>query len=191
MKPLILVGKIDDGFAGQFYDWLDENLYRRDGYAQLGISSPGGDVGLMIGIYDQIILRDIPTVAMGIVQSASAVLFLAGHKRYMYPNSMLMFHEPERPTGSADMTDPDWYLHTKMVAMIVQRTGMDLIEAHDLFDGKFITAERALQLGLCDEILNLGGQDGTVDRIPESEGPDLGDRGSSVTDESGGTKQGD
>lgn len=99
-----------------------------------------------------------------------------------------MFHEPERPTGSEDMTDPEWYLHTKLVAMVQQRTGMDLIEAHDLFDGHFITAERALELGLCDEILNLGGQDGGTNRIPVSEGSDIGNGGSSVIDESGGTK---
>jgi hypothetical protein len=177
MKPCILLGVIDEDFAGVFYDWIENGWFAMSGYAELAICSPGGDIGLMIGMYDQIIQRDIPTVALGVVESAAAVLFLAGHTRYMYPNSMLLFREPKHPEGSADMTDPDWYLHTKMVAMIVQRTGMDLIEAHDLFDGKFISAERALELGLCDKILNLGGQDGGTDRIPESEGPDLGNTG--------------
>jgi ATP-dependent protease ClpP protease subunit len=174
MKPLILVGPINEDFARDFYDWIEESHYAMHGYSQFSIGSPGGDIGLMIGMYDQIIDRDIPTIAIGVVESAAAVLFLAGKTRYMYPNSMLLFREPERPQGSADMTDPQWYLHTKMVAMIVQRTGMDLIEAHDLFDGKFISAERALELGLCDKILNLGGQDGGTSGIPESQGSDTG-----------------
>jgi hypothetical protein len=176
MKPLILLGKIDDVFAERFYDWIEESHFKLGGFPELCISSRGGDPGLMIGMYDQIIQRDIPTVALGIVESAAAVLFLAGHTRAMYPNSMLIFHEVTHP-DSADFTDPEWYVHTKMVAMIVQRTGMSLIEAHDLFDGKFISAERAVELGLCDKILNLGGQDGETDRIPVSEGPDFGNAG--------------
>jgi hypothetical protein len=177
MKPLILLGKIDDIFAERFYDWIDENNYRTSGYSEVCIGSQGGDVGLMIGMYDQIIQRDIPIIALGIVQSAAAVLFLAGKTRSMYPNSLLMFHEPDSSEGSGGMTDPDWWLHSKLVAMVVQRTGMSLIEAHDLFDGKFISAERAVELGLCDKILNLGGQDGGTDRIPESEGQDFGNTG--------------
>lgn len=75
MRSITLLGCIDEHFARQFYDWLDYNDFVFKGYMPLGISSPGGDVGLMIGIYDQIIQRDIPTVALGIVQSAAAVLF--------------------------------------------------------------------------------------------------------------------
>jgi ATP-dependent protease ClpP protease subunit len=174
MKPFFLLGQIDSDTARDFYDWIGENYFRSTGYSQLVISSPGGDAGLMIGMYDQIIQRDIPTVAVGVVQSAAAVLFLAGAKRSMYPNSMLMFHEPERKEGSEDMSDPDWYLFTKLVAMVRQRTGMDLIEAHDLFDGKFISAERAYELGLCDEIVNLGGTNGGINRVSESQGQDSG-----------------
>ncbi len=80
MKSITLLGRIDEKFADQFYDWIGEANFATDGYPPLGISSHGGDVGLMIGIYDQIIERDIPTVALGIVQSAAAVLFLAGHQ---------------------------------------------------------------------------------------------------------------
>jgi ATP-dependent protease ClpP protease subunit len=174
MRPLFLLGEINSDSAYYFYDWIVENAFQFIGHPELVISSPGGDVGLVIGMYDQIIQRDVPTVAMGVVQSAAAVLFLAGAKRSMYPNSMLMFHEPTREKDSEDMSDPDWYLFTKLVAMVRQRTGMDLIEAHDLFDGKFISAERAYELGLCDEIVNLGGTDGRTSRVSESQGQDSG-----------------
>lgn len=175
MRPFFLLGEINSESARDFYDPLDHNYSRPLGWTEVVISSPGGDAGLMIGMYDYIIQHDIPTIALGVVQSAAAVLFLAGAKRSMYPNSMLMFHEPERKKDSDDMSDPDWYLFTKLVAMVRQRTGMDLIEAHDLFDGKFISAERAYELGLCDEILNLGGINGGTNRVSESQGPDSGE----------------
>lgn len=173
MRPFFLLGEINSESARDFYDPLDHNYSRPLGWTEVVISSPGGDAGLMIGMYDYIIQHDIPTIALGVVQSAAAVLFLAGAKRSMYPNSMLMFHEPERKKDSDDMSDPDWYLFTKLVAMVRQRTGMDLIEAHDLFDGKFISAERAYELGLCDEILNLGGINGGTNRVSESQGQDF------------------
>ncbi len=175
MKPLALLGPIDVAFAARFYDWIVDDMSSVNTYPPVAISSPGGDVGLMIGMYDLIVENDIPTMALGIIQSAAAVLFLAGHKRSMYPNSMLMFQEPDHATAGAGLTDPVWDLHTKLVAMVIQRTGMELFEAHDLFDGKFISAERCLELGLCDEILNLGGQDGTTDRVSNSEEPNLRD----------------
>ena len=147
----LLFGEIDPEYVSHFYQWLP---YRGDG--SLIISSCGGDVGLMIALYDAIIENDIPTVGVGILQSAAAVLFQAGSKRSMYPNAMLMFHEMERDKTTDDMPDREWYLQTKMAGMICQRTGMTKPEAHDLFDGKFIETPRAIELGLCDEMLNGG-----------------------------------
>lgn len=168
MSLHLLLGDINPAMADRFYRWL----YGPDtGDRELLLSSRGGDVGLMTGMYDTLIEYDIPTVAAGIVQDEAAVLFLAGAKRAMYPNAMLRFTEPplDKVVHSLNQkaADENWFILTKLIALVNQRTGMDLADAHDLFDGKYIETQRALALGLCDEIRN-GGSDGTIGGIPSS-----------------------
>lgn len=176
MSIHFITGEITPQVAADFYHWLGE----REVGDWLVLSSPGGDVGLMIGMYDAIVEQDIEIVATGILQSAAAVLFQAGAKRYMYPNAMLRFHEMQRDKDTDNMSDPEWYLLTKLVAMVVQRSGLTLPEGHDLFDGKFIPAKRAVELGLCDGLKNYGGSDGASDRISGGEGPSSGDSNQSA-----------
>lgn len=114
-------------------------------------SSSGGDIGAMLALYDLFRFANANTRALGCLKTAAAVLFQAGRKRVMAQNSLLVFVEPPK-NGEGNFSDADWYMHNKLVNLIQQRTGMHLIEVHDLFDGKPINAERALELGLCDEI---------------------------------------
>lgn len=118
---------------------------------RITICSVDGDLGVMLGLYDTFRLSGVDTRALGYLKTVAAVLFQAGYKRTMTQNSLLVFVEPPQ-NGEGNFSDADWYMHNKLVNLIQQRTGMHLIEVHDLFDGKPINAERALELGLCDEI---------------------------------------
>lgn len=169
MMQYFMLGEITPETAADFYSYCSYPQSPKE----ICISSSGGDVGLMVGMYDLIVELDLDTVAFGLVQSAAAVLFQSGAKRFMYPNSSLMFHDMGPEGHPEKMSDSEWFLQSKLVALIMQRTGLGLIEANDLFDGTFISAQRCLQLGLCDEIRN-GGTNGEVDRIPVGEGQDSG-----------------
>lgn len=142
VEPFILTGEIEPKSANAFL-----TLAAAGYITDLVISSPGGDIGLAFGIFDVVRLLGINTHVVGLAQSAAAVLFQAGKKRTMTNGSLLQFHAPEE-----NATDCEFRLYTQLVEMVAQRTGMHITEAHALFDNKFITANRAIELGLVDEI---------------------------------------
>lgn len=147
MKSFILAGEIDKDVAADFFDYALD--CRRQ--TEVIISSPGGDIGLMLGMYDIIQKKRWSTLGVGLIQSAAAILFQAGSKRVLAPNALLLFHEPaKQPNG--DFSDQDWYLFTKLVELVQLRTGRATIETHDLFDNKPMSAQRAVEVGLADEI---------------------------------------
>ena len=65
------------------------------------IMSPGGELVYMWALLDAIMTSETPiyTINIGTAASAAALLFMAGSKRYMFPNSIIMIHE-----GSASMS---------------------------------------------------------------------------------------
>jgi ATP-dependent protease ClpP protease subunit len=111
------------------------------------ISSPGGDIGLTLGMFDIAQSHGMRTHVAGLAQSAAAVLLLAGKWRTMTKNSLLMFHAPEE-----DATQAVLQLAEQLAEMVVKRVGMSDTEGRRLFDNAFINANRALELGLIDEI---------------------------------------
>ena len=62
----------------------------------LYINSPGGDVDSGLAAYDVMKLLKSPvrTVCTGMAASMAAILFLAGSRREMLPNTKLMIHDP-------------------------------------------------------------------------------------------------
>jgi ATP-dependent protease ClpP protease subunit len=165
--PQMILGKIDERALQSFYDEIRDldPLVNQIGRPFL-ISSPGGDIGVMLAIYDQIRLTRGITTGTGLLQSSAAVLLQAGTVRRMTRNSLLLFHEPARvkqekelPGGIVEIVneipDQEWTLHTHLVGLVADRTGMSEIEAYDLFDGRFINPERAKNLNLVDEIIDL------------------------------------
>lgn len=59
------------------------------------IMSPGGEVDIMWALVDAIKLSATPvyTVNVGTASSAAALIFIAGHQRFMTPNAKVMIHE--------------------------------------------------------------------------------------------------
>ncbi len=142
IDAFVLTGEIEPKVANNFLSLAAGGLI-----TDLVISSPGGDIGLTLGLFDVIRMREINTHVVGLAQSAAAVLLQAGKLRTMTDASLLQFHAPDET-----VTDCQFRLYTQLVEMVSQRTGLHISEAHGLFDNKFITANRALELGLIDEI---------------------------------------
>jgi len=142
IEAFVITGEIEPKVANNFLSLVSAALI-----TDLVISSQGGDIGLTLGLFDVIRMQGINTHVVGLAQSAAAVLLQAGKLRTMTNASLLMFHEPEE-----NISDAGFRLHTQLVEMVSQRTGLHITEAHGLFDNKFINANRALELGLIDEI---------------------------------------
>jgi ATP-dependent protease ClpP protease subunit len=67
------------------------------------ISSPGGDFGLTLGMFDVAHSRKMNTYVVGFAQSAAAVLLQGGKWRTMTNSSLLMFHGPEEGATQAEL----------------------------------------------------------------------------------------
>lgn len=62
---------------------------------RLFIMSPGGDLSYMWMMIDAISMSKTPvyTINIGCAASAASLIFMAGHKRFMTPNSEVIIHE--------------------------------------------------------------------------------------------------
>lgn len=78
----------------EIFDYLTDNDKCDEIHIYIN-NNPGGDFFATMGLIELIKTSKIPVVtyAIGNISSAAALLFMAGHSRYMYPNSKLMFHE--------------------------------------------------------------------------------------------------
>ena len=129
---------------------------------KLFIDSPGGDLVSAFTIIDAIRLSKTPvwTINIGAAYSAGFFIYIAGHERYAYPLSSFLFHEGSVATG-ADAAKfrnfADFYkeqLET-MKGIVLKLTSIseEQYELH-LKDDWWINAEKALELGICDTIVN-------------------------------------
>jgi ATP-dependent protease ClpP protease subunit len=149
MSNFYVVGEITPPMAASFFRGAAGSFI-----TDVVISSPGGDIGLTYGMFDVIKHQGINTHVVGNAASAAAVLLQAGKKRTMTRSSLLLFHAPP---ADRDVPDVEFRLHVQLVEMVAQRLGIEMIEAHGLFDDTWISAERALELGLIDEIAEAAG----------------------------------
>lgn len=64
------------------------------------IMSYGGDLDYMWSMVDTINISETPiyTINVGVAASAASLIFISGHKRFMFPNARVIIHE-----GSAQM----------------------------------------------------------------------------------------
>ncbi|MBX3416711.1 MAG: ATP-dependent Clp protease proteolytic subunit [Pirellulaceae bacterium] len=126
------------------------------------INSPGGDVIATLAIYDvmQILNCPVATYCVGQAASGAAVLLAGGTKgkRFALPNSRVMIHQPYGGV-SGQVSDieiqADEILRNRAVIneILAKHTGKtaDTI-ARDMDRDLFLTAERAKEYGLVDEI---------------------------------------
>ena len=138
----------------------DINLY---------IHSPGGVISAGLAIHDtmQIIRCDVSTISVGMTASMGTVLLTAGTKgkRYALPNSTIHMHQP---MGGAQGQASDveiaareiLRLQDKLRTILSDNTGQPYDKiAQDTDRDYYLTPEQALEYGIIDEILGVGGED--------------------------------
>lgn len=130
---------------------------------QIYINSPGGSITSGFAIYDtmQYIKPDVSTICIGMAASMGAFLLAAGTKgkRFALPNSEIMIHQPLGGTrGQAE----DIRIHAERIIemrsrlneILSERTGQPLeIIEKDTDRDNFMTAERAKEYGIIDEVI--------------------------------------
>lgn len=163
-RIIMLGSAIDDNVANSIVAqllFLEAEDPNKD--ISLYINSPGGSITAGMAIYDtmQFIKADVSTICIGMAASMGAFLLAAGTKgkRYALPNSEVMIHQP---LGGTQGQAADIEIHAKRIIrmreklnkILSEKTGqpLDVIEA-DTDRDNFMTAERAVEYGLIDRVL--------------------------------------
>ncbi|MEI3611816.1 ATP-dependent Clp endopeptidase proteolytic subunit ClpP [Pseudogracilibacillus sp. SO30301A] len=163
-RIIMLGSAIDDNVANSIVAqllFLEAEDSNKD--ISLYINSPGGSITAGMAIYDtmQFIKSDVSTICTGMAASMGAFLLAAGAKgkRYALPNSEVMIHQP---LGGTQGQASDIEIHAKRIIrmreklnqILSDRTGqpLDVIEA-DTDRDNFMSAERAVEYGLIDKVL--------------------------------------
>jgi ATP-dependent Clp protease protease subunit len=129
------------------------------------INSPGGSFTAMTAIYDtmQFVRPDIQTFVIGQAASAAAVLLGAGApgKRFALPNARILIHQPALSGGDYGQASD---IEIQANEVLRMRTWLeDAIAEHcsrdvelvrkDIERDKILTADKALEYGLIDQVL--------------------------------------
>jgi ATP-dependent Clp protease protease subunit len=130
----------------------------------LFINSPGGDVSSGLAVYDyiNIMTKPVNTVCTGTAASMGAILFLAGKKRSMLPNTRVMIHDPSFSGGNLAGKKPHEIQHDldklnesrkKLAGIIAEKTGKSIDEIYEITkEDSFYNADEAIDFGLATEI---------------------------------------
>lgn len=167
-RVIFLGGPIDDHVANLVVAQLlfleSENP---DKDVSIYINSPGGVVTAGLAIYDtmQFIKPDVSTMCMGQAASMGALLLSGGTagKRYCLPNARVMIHQPlggvqGQASDIAIHAEETLKIRTKLNQILAKHTGQpEEVIAKDTDRDNFMSADRALQYGLVDKILDYRG----------------------------------
>ncbi|MBZ5753864.1 MULTISPECIES: ATP-dependent Clp endopeptidase proteolytic subunit ClpP [Metabacillus] len=163
---IIMLGSgIDDNVANSIVSqllFLEAEDPEKD--ISIYINSPGGSITAGMAIYDtmQFIKPQVSTICIGMAASMGAFLLAAGEKgkRYALPNSEVMIHQPlggaqGQATEIEIAAKRILFLRDKLNNILSERTGqsLDVIE-RDTERDNFMTANRALEYGLIDKVLD-------------------------------------
>ncbi len=163
-RVVFLVGEVNDQSANLVVaQLLFLEAENPDQDIHFYINSPGGSVTAGMSIYDtmQFIKPDVSTMVLGQAASMGAFLLNAGAagKRYALPNSRVMIHQP---LGGFRGQASDIDIHAREILFIRQRlnellakhSGQDIETiARDTERDNFMSAERAKEYGLVDQII--------------------------------------
>ena len=130
----------------------------------LYINSPGGSVTSAMSMYDvmQYVKPAVDTTCLGMAASGGSLLLAAGApgQRRALRNSVVMIHQPWAQGMQGQATDLDLAAREilrqrdVLVAMYSRHSGRHPEQvAADLDRDNFMTAQRALEYGLIDEIV--------------------------------------
>lgn len=124
------------------------------------INSPGGDVVDGYALIDAIMMSKTPihTICVGAGYSMGGMIFLAGHKRIMYPKASFMIHEGSTAMiGDATKVKDTMKFYEKLLKIsedfILTKTKIP----YEVYEQKkqndwYLCADECLALGIADEI---------------------------------------
>ncbi|WP_341960582.1 ATP-dependent Clp endopeptidase proteolytic subunit ClpP [Planococcus maritimus] len=171
-RVIMLGSGIDDNVANSIVAqllFLEAEDPEKD--ISIYINSPGGSITAGMAIYDvmQFIKPDVQTVCIGMAASMGAFLLAAGTKgkRYALPNAEVMIHQPlggaqGQATEIEIAAKRILFLREKLNQILSERTGQPLeVISRDTDRDNFMTADRALEYGLVDQII-------TRNKLPEN-----------------------
>ncbi|MGH7744618.1 MAG: ATP-dependent Clp protease proteolytic subunit [Candidatus Dormibacteria bacterium] len=176
---MMVIGEITAETLGEYFNASILDNVRFGGGGRVIISSPGGDIGYMLAMLDDIDFWKRETFATGICQSAAAVLATAGEgKRVCTMDTLFRFIPPvaeKIDDGNGNIVEkiPDlrYFLHSVCVARLAARLKCPKPEIELLFDGQFISSIRAKEFGLIDEVISTEVKNGNSGGFSGSEGP--------------------
>lgn len=163
-RVIFMVGQVEDHMANLVVaQLLFLEAENPDKDIHLYINSPGGSVTAGLSIYDtmQFIKPDVSTMCIGQACSMGSFLLTAGAKgkRFCLPNARVMIHQP---SGGAQGQASDIHIQAREILSIRERLN-DLMAYHtgqkvekiaiDTERDNFMTAERAVEYGLVDEVV--------------------------------------
>ena len=163
-RIIFLTGPVEDNMASLIVAQLlfleSENPEKP---ISMYINSPGGVVTAGMSIYDtmQYIKPQVSTLVVGQACSMGSLLLTAGAtgKRYATPNARVMIHQP---SGGFRGQATDIEIHAREILELkarlnnvyVKHTGRPLEEVQAAMErDNFMSAERAKEFGLIDEIV--------------------------------------
>jgi ATP-dependent Clp protease, protease subunit len=130
----------------------------------LYINSPGGSITAGMAIYDtmQFVRPSVVTICVGQAASIAALLLTAGapKKRFSFPNSRILIHQPWMSGLSGQATDID--IHAKEILrmrsvinnLLAQHSSQPLEKIERDVERDFImSAAQSKEYGLIDEII--------------------------------------
>ena len=167
----LIIREIDE-FTGstigqyiQFYNELDEQNEipaEKRTPIKIYLDSPGGDMSSTFTAIDSIRMSKTPiwTINVGMSYSGGFFIFIAGHKRFAYNLSSFLFHEGATMAGGdagkfRNYTDFYKKQLEKLKNLTLDYTKItnEQYEKH-INDDWWIDATEALELGICDEIID-------------------------------------
>lgn len=147
----------------RFWNQLDNDLGLKENERRpikIFINSNGGDLDATFQMADAIKLSETPvwTINTGTAYSGGLLVFVAGDKRIAYPHSTFLYHE-----GATGMMGDAGKFHNyadfykkqmKMIEdFVLNNTAITKEQYQEhIKDDWWLTAEEAIEVGICDEI---------------------------------------
>jgi len=149
------------------------DLFACSGPITLHINSPGGDCIAASQIYTMLMdyPYDVKVQIDGIAASAASVIAMAGTKVSMSPTSLMMIHNPLTfALGDSEEMRKAIQLLEEVKESIINayeiKTGLSRTRLSHMMDAEtWMNAQKALELGFCDEVLF---QPEKVDKVQNS-----------------------
>lgn len=156
-KQIISISEFDSAMIYKYRQYEPQPI-------QLHIQSFGGSIHDMWALIDTIetSVTPVETYCSGYCMSAASLIFLAGHYRYMYKHSSMMFHQMSVGTWGKindfrlEQSHFD-SMHKDIIKYIKKHTKLDK-KFFERFDKKkedvYLTAKKCLKYGVCDCIVD-------------------------------------